>query len=125
MPVIRTKRIYDAADPVDGVRVLVDKLWPRGINKSRASLDSWAKELAPSTELRKLSHNGGCDREEFTLRYIEEIREKQEYINDLIRLIQEEKVVTFLFASKSVDFNNATVLRDYCERIIAVEGGQI
>lgn len=125
MPVIRTKRIYDAAEPVDGARVLVDKLWPRGINKSRASLDSWAKEIAPSTELRELFHNEGCDRQEFKHRYLEELSAKGDHINHLIRLIEEKNVVTFLFASKSVEFNHATVLRDYCERIISIEGGQI
>lgn len=108
---IRIKRIYEAAHPSDGKRILVDRLWPRGLSKDRAQLTSWSKELAPSEELRNWFH-AHCDRwKEFTSRYIDELADKEELLRELSNEARDHPV-TLLFASKDEVHNNAVVLRD-------------
>jgi uncharacterized protein YeaO (DUF488 family) len=115
MSTIRTKRIYEDATTFDGVRILVDRLWPRGISKEKAQLAYWAKDIAPSTELRQQFHQNLCDRSQFKRLYYAELDAKQEALKKLKEYIAREKVVTFLFSSKELEFNNATVLKKYLE----------
>lgn len=115
MSTIRTKRIYEDTTASDGVRILVDRLWPRGISKETSRLGYWAKDIAPSTELRQQFHRNLCDRNEFTRLYCAELDAKQEAIKELKDYIVREKVVTFLFSSKDLEYNNATVLKEYIE----------
>lgn len=109
---IRTKRIYRAVRNSDGKRVLVDRLWPRGLSKERARLHSWMKEIAPSDDLRKWFHAHDDQWDEFKRRYLAEIGKKDDELEALVDLAREE-VVTLLYSSKDEDRNNAVVLREY------------
>lgn len=105
------KRIYDEPAENDGYRVLVDKLWPRGVTKLRANLDEWNKEVAPSTVLRKWFDHKEERFEEFSLRYQEELLLKKEELNRL-RTIAERKPISLLYAAKNPKINHAVVLRN-------------
>lgn len=110
MQTILLKRVYEAADAADGLRVLVDRLWPRGIKKENARIDLWAKEAAPSNALRKWF---GHDPEKFTAfadRYREEL-EQDGALESLRRQLEGHDTVTLLFAAKDTSHNNAVVLR--------------
>jgi uncharacterized protein YeaO (DUF488 family) len=108
---IRVKRIYDPADPSDGYRALVDRVWPRGVSRERARLDEWAKELAPSTELRRwFGHNP--DRfAEFGERYRAELAERTAAV-DAMRRRALRRNVTLLYAARDERHNHALVLAD-------------
>ena len=109
---IRVKRIYRAARNSDGARILVDRLWPRGMARSRARLDEWMKELAPSDALRQWFHAHPEEFATFRQRYLAELRDRDETIEALCAMAEREGV-TLLYASKDETHNNATVLRDY------------
>ena len=111
---IRTKRIYEAAEDSDGCRILVDRLWPRGISKDRAKLTYWAKEVSPSNELRKWYQHDADNWNEFKRRYFEEISLKPE-TRELLQHCTACDVVTFLFSSKEMQLNNAVALKEYVE----------
>ena len=108
------KRIYDKASPKDGVRVLVDRLWPRGISKKEAALDAWLKELAPSDQLRQWSHAHREAWEMFRKRYLRELTrpEAAEQLQELYQLARGRKRLTLLYAFKDEEHNNAVVLKD-------------
>ena len=109
---IGLKRIYEPASPEDGYRVLVDRLWPRGVSKRRAQLDSWLKEIAPSQELRKwFRRNHSCWRE-FRNRYLSELTQHRAEARLLTRRSDQEHV-TLIFAASDRSHNNAVVLRQY------------
>ncbi|MDY0344570.1 MAG: DUF488 family protein [Lentimicrobium sp.] len=108
---MKIKRIYEDADSSDGYRILIDRLWPRGVSKEAAKLDEWNKELAPSTELRKWFDHTPERFEEFKKRYREELRSQEEELNRL-HTMAESKEVTLLYAAKAEDINNAVVLRE-------------
>ena len=116
MPVA-VKRVYESASPSDGVRVLVDRLWPRGLRKNVAH--EWFREVAPSDALRKWYHAQPELWMQFQKKYLEELArpEKQEDLMRLHMLSRKRKRLTLLFASKNVEHNNATVLRDLLERM--------
>jgi uncharacterized protein YeaO (DUF488 family) len=99
------------------MRVLVDRLWPRGVSRESARIDFWAKEIAPSHELRKWFHRDTSQWNEFKLRYYSELDAKPEHVQGLIARIDNHKV-TFLFASKEADINHAVALRDYLRKKI-------
>ncbi len=109
---IRIKRIYEAAADTDGLRVLVDRLWPRGIRKSDARLDFWARELAPSDALRKWFNHEPARWGEFKTRYFEELDSKPEAIEHLLGQLN-RPVVTLIFATREPAFNNAAALKAY------------
>ena len=109
---IAIKRIYDAPSPSDGCRVLVDRLWPRGVSKESARIDSWLKEIAPSEGLRKwFSHEPG-KWAGFRSRYAEELAGKKELLSQLRGLGKKFGTLTFVFAAKDEARNNAVVLRE-------------
>ncbi|MGE8541969.1 MAG: DUF488 domain-containing protein [Acinetobacter sp.] len=113
---IQIKRIYEPADAADGQRILVDRLWPRGIKKQDAQLDGWPKALTPSNELRKWYHADPEQRwGEFQLRYQDELAEQQEAVQALKRLAQQGKV-TLLTASKQQGHSHADVLKGILEQ---------
>lgn len=116
-----TKRIYDAVSTSDGTRILVDKLWPRGISKEKAQLSFWAEHIAPSTELRQKYHQGLYDKEQFKQHYIAELNSNSESVEELMAYCRRNTVVTLLFSSKDSEFNNATVLKDYLEQQMQFE----
>lgn len=108
---IQIKRVYDGADKTDGYRVLVDRLWPRGITKRRAALDEWVKELAPSTALRVWFHGDRSDWTEFVRRYRAELRAAAPTL-DALRKHARRQRVTLLYGARDPQCNHAIVLRD-------------
>ncbi|MCM2359185.1 MAG: DUF488 domain-containing protein [Geobacteraceae bacterium] len=108
---VKLKRIYDPPAPGDGRRVLVDRLWPRGISKDEARLDEWLRELAPSDGLRKWFGHDPGRWEEFRSRYREELKAQGELLERL-RNESEKGTVTLLFAAKDAERNNAVVLKE-------------
>lgn len=109
---IRLKRIYLAAHASDGKRVLVDRLWPRGMSKDRARLHDWNKTVAPSQELRVWFHADRDRWEEFRARYVKELEARHEAIRELADLARDD-IVTLVTAAKDADHNHTTVLRDH------------
>jgi uncharacterized protein YeaO (DUF488 family) len=107
---IQAKRVYEEPTKEDGFRVLVDRLWPRGLTKERAHVDLWMKEIAPSDELRKWFHHGERDFAEFVKRYKKELAEKKELVGKLEKLGKQHETVTLLFGSKDEKQNQAVVL---------------
>jgi uncharacterized protein YeaO (DUF488 family) len=114
---VRLKRIYEKSSPSDGVRVLVDRLWPRGVSKLEAKLDHWMKELAPSDELRKWFGHRPDRWHEFSMRYRKELKsaDRQEILKQL-RAISRRERVTLLFAARDVEHCNAVVLANLMKR---------
>ena len=109
---IKVKRVYERPEEDDGFRILVDRLWPRGLRKSEAKIDLWLKEVAPSSELRKWFSHREERWEEFRRRYREELKEKQEILEKIKALEGEKGVITLLFSAKDAEHNNAVVLRE-------------
>ena len=115
MPV-KLKRIYDAPASVDGYRVLVDRLWPRGISKADAELDDWLKEIAPSDELRKFFHSDRSRWDEFRRQYLSELKQHRENLRSLAERAKKEPV-TLLYSVKDEKHNNAVVLSQYLKML--------
>lgn len=115
MPV-SIKRAYDKASLSDGERVLVDRLWPRGVKKSRAKIDHWLKNLAPSDALRKWFHSSG-NWPVFKKRYFKELTtdEATKDLETLYQLMDEHKQVTLIYASADAQHNNAVALKELLE----------
>jgi len=111
MPDIRMKRIYEPAEPTDGFRVLVDRLWPRGVKKESAGLDLWAKEIAPSHELRKAFHSGYDSWQEFAVKYRAELSDNPA-LRNFIDTIRDKQAVTLLFAGKDTEHTHVKVIAD-------------
>ena len=108
---VKIKRIYDPSSKDDGVRILVDRLWPRGISKEAAAIDEWERDIAPSDELRKWFSHDPAKWQEFRKRYVSELKKNPEPISKLRALARKGRI-TLLFAAKDVAHNNAVVLRD-------------
>jgi len=113
---IRIKRAYDASGPEDGRRILVDRLWPRGISKEKAKIDFWPKALAPSNELRLWYKHDPGKWPEFKERYFAELAENPELLDELLAYIR-KGTVTFVYSSTEKHLNNAVALREYIESI--------
>lgn len=112
--VIRIKRIYEPASPGDGVRVLVDRLWPRGLSKREANIDAWAKDLAPSVPLRTWFHKDIPGRwKEFSTRYKDELRHRKDALNEFRTEVKKRKRVTLLYAGKDDEHSHAKVLQKF------------
>ncbi len=111
---IKLKRAYQEADPGDGVRILVERLWPRGVTKAAAAIDHWFKEIAPSPELRKWFAHRPERWSEFQKRYRAELTQNQERVADL-RALCLKGTVTFVFAARDRERNGAVVLKKYLE----------
>ena len=109
---IKIKRVYDPIEKDDGVRILVDRLWPRGIKKDK--IDIWLKDIAPSNELRKWYNHDPNKWEEFKRRYFDEL-DKNSKLNELLQLIRKNENITLLYSSKS-PYNNAIALKEYIEK---------
>jgi len=107
---VRLKRIYDDPAPEDGTRVLVDRLWPRGVSREAAAIDFWVRDLAPSDELRRSFAHDPERFDEFRRRYLAELRENGEALKDLAA--RTEGTLTLLFAARDVERNNAVVLAE-------------
>jgi uncharacterized protein YeaO (DUF488 family) len=108
---VRIRRVYDEPAVEDGKRILVDRLWPRGIAKEKARIDEWLKEIAPSDELRKWFGHDPALWDEFRERYRRELEAKAELL-DQLRGLAKKETVTLLFAAKDEEHNNAVVLKE-------------
>jgi uncharacterized protein YeaO (DUF488 family) len=113
--VVRIKRIYDEPARTDGVRVLVDRLWPRGVRKEKAGLDEWQREVAPSTSLRKWFGHDPNRWQEFRRRYLEELRAHPDALEQLRKLAR-QKPVTLLYGARDPQRNHAVVLKEALEQ---------
>ncbi len=112
---IRLKRAYEPASPSDGDRVLIDRLWPRGVSKEQAKLDEWEKELAPSTELRKWFGHEPSRFDEFRRRYIDQLRGERSRLSALRRRAR-EGTLTLVYSAHDEEHNDAVVLADVLRR---------
>lgn len=111
---ITVKRVYDPPSSSDGLRVLADRLWPRGLSKAAAGIDLWARELAPSNGLRKWYAHEAKKWSEFKRRYFSELKTRTEALNSLRRGTSKRNI-TLLFASKEPRLNNAFALKQFLE----------
>jgi uncharacterized protein YeaO (DUF488 family) len=109
---IQIKRVYDPADPSDGARILVDRLWPRGIKKSDLKMDAWIKEITPSTELRKWFNHDPEKFKEFERKYTKELDESKSLWYPLIEKYLHGKI-TLLYAAHDPEVNHALCLKRY------------
>jgi uncharacterized protein YeaO (DUF488 family) len=114
---VRLRRVYDDPSPEDGVRLLVDRVWPRGISKSAARLDEWLKDVAPSTELRRWYGHRVERFTEFRRRYLAELKDPNRAVAlDHLRTVLREGPVTLLTATRDVAHSHAAVLADVLRR---------
>jgi uncharacterized protein YeaO (DUF488 family) len=112
---VRLKRAYDPAEPADGHRVLIDRLWPRGVSRERAKLDAWEKDLSPSTELRQWFGHDPSRFPEFRRRYIEELRDKRPRLTALRRQAR-KGTLTLIYSAHDSEHNDAVVLAEILRR---------
>lgn len=114
---ISLKRAYATPSRADGFRVLVERLWPRGVSKDNARIDLWPKEVAPSTELRRWFDHDPEKWGEFKRRYFAELDTRPDAVETLVERVRQGPV-TFVFASRETRFNNAVALKEYVERAL-------
>lgn len=114
---LKTKRIYEPVEESDGKRILVDRLWPRGMKKERARLAAWPKEITPSAELRKLYHTGGIPFEGFAAAYLDELEasDAAKAFVETLREALEDDDVTLVYATKNAEQNHVQVLVRWLE----------
>ncbi|MEM4198144.1 MAG: DUF488 family protein [Candidatus Caldarchaeum sp.] len=113
---IRVKRVYDNPLPDDGFRILVDRLWPRGLRRDKASIGLWMRDVAPSTSLRKWFGHDPEKWEGFKQRYFKELETKRYLVEKILEKERTYGSVTLLFSAKNVEHNNAVALKEYVER---------
>lgn len=111
-----TKRVYEAPEPTDGVRFLVERLWPRGIKKESLQIQGWLKQLAPSDSLRRWFNHDPVKWSEFQSRYFAELDQQPDAWKPLIDIAQQQPKVTLLYSARDTAHNNAVALRSYLER---------
>lgn len=112
---IHLKRAYEAASPDDGYRILVERLWPRGVSKARARLDLWLRDSAPSQDLRQWYSHDPDKWQEFQKRYRAELKTNPA-VQELKRIVEREPVVTFVYGARDEQHNSALVLKSFVER---------
>ena len=112
---IHLKRAYEATSPNDGLRVLVERLWPRGVSKQKAKIDLWLKDLAPTTELRKWYNHEPDKWPEFSKRYRAELKGRGDDLT-LLKFVSQERPVTFVYAASDEERNSAVVLKEFLEQ---------
>ena len=111
------KRVYEQAADEDGIRVLVDRLWPRGVSKERAALSGWIKDVAPSSDLRRWWHHDPDRFEDFARRYRTELDDNPA-LGDLLSIVREHDRTTLVYAAKDPAVNHALILRDYIRQAL-------
>ncbi len=114
------KRVYEQAADEDGVRILVDRLWPRGVSKERAALSGWLKDVAPSPDLRRWWHHDPDRFEDFARRYRTELDDNPA-LEDLLGIVREHDRTTLVYAAKDPAVNHALILRDYIRQALEKE----
>ena len=122
-PEIRTRRVYEKPEPDDGTRVLVDRIWPRGLRKDAAALDEWAKDVAPSTELREWYGHDPAKFDEFRRRYLDELSgSAQRKELGRLRALAAARPVTLLTATREVEISQAAVLAQVLRQDVGEPG---
>lgn len=116
MKTIKTKRIYEEPVDSDGVRILTERLWPRGVSKERANLDKWMKGVAPSHDLRKWFDHDPDKWDEFKEKYMQELF-GSDHVEELLEIIKENETVTFIYASKDEEHNSTVLLKDFIKNL--------
>ena len=116
---IRLKRVYEPPAPGDGFRVLVDRLWPRGLAKADAHLDLWLSSIAPSSALRRWFNHDPNKWDEFRQRYFVELQRNNDELTPIIERVRQGLRITFVYAAKEETCNNAVALRDYIRAVHA------
>ncbi len=111
---LRIKRVYDTPSRDDGKRILIDRLWPRGLRKEEAHIDEWVKDVAPSTGLRKWFNHDPVKWGEFRRQFFAELDAEQESVDNIIAAAR-KGTVTLLFGSKEKRYNNAAALKEYLD----------
>jgi len=111
---IHIKRVYEAPAEIDGYRVLVDRIWPRGLRKDEAQIDLWLKDIAPSTSLRQWFNHDPSKWREFKTRYFRELKLHEDQV-DQLKKQSKAKRLTLLYAAKDTENNNAVALKEYLE----------
>ncbi len=111
---IKIKRVYEKPEKSDGLRILVDRLWPRGLSKEKSKVDLWLKDIAPSDELRKWFGHDPEKWDEFRRRYFKELKDKKDLVDLVIEKAHGE--VTLLYGTKEEKYNNAHALKEYIEK---------
>jgi len=113
---IKIKRIYDQPAKEDGYRILIDRLWPRGMTKENAKIDLWLKEVAPSDDLRKWFHRDPEKWEEFRSKYENELKTKQDLLHKIKQFEQQKGTITLLYSARNEKRNNAVALSGFLEK---------
>jgi len=111
----KTKRVYERPEDGDGLRVLVDRIWPRGVSRDKGRIDLWLREIAPSDSLRKWFAHREDRWEEFKKRYLAELKDKDELVRKL-RELEKKNTITLLYAARDSERNNAQVLLMFLEQ---------
>jgi uncharacterized protein YeaO (DUF488 family) len=119
--VVQVKRIFEPASKKDGFRILVDRLWPRGLKKSEAGVDLWLREIAPSAELRKWFNHDPERWTEFVSDYTFQLNKNWEIVEQLVALIKEHKKVSLLYSTQNEQCNNAIALKAYLDKFMKVD----
>ncbi len=115
MPKVQLKRVYEKPSKDDGMRILVDRLWPRGLTKKKAAIDLWLKDIAPTAELRKWFGHDPAKWKTFQVRYRKELRDNKDVV-DLLKEKNEHGSITLLYGAKDEKHNEALVLRRLLDR---------
>lgn len=112
--IIKLKRAYEAPEKSDGFRLLVDRLWPRGVKKQTAKIDLWLKEIAPTTDLRKWYDHDPEKWLEFKKSYIKELNTKKDLVQALLQ--SKQRIITLVFAAKDIEYSHALILQKYLQK---------
>jgi len=114
---IKVKRVYDPPEEDDCFRILIDRLWPRGLSKQKAKLDSWMKDVAPTNDLRHWYSHEPEKWQEFQKKYKEELKPKRDLLLEIKRLEKEKGTITLVYSSREADINNAVALKIFLEEM--------
>ena len=122
MPIeLRLKRVYDEPADDEGDRLLVDRLWPRGVSKEVARIDLWAKDFTPSNELRKWFHADPSRIDEFTIRYLQELDQRKTLIEQILYSLQ-QSTITLVTATNDLENGHAAILKTFLQRLLQKRG---
>ncbi|WP_353117703.1 DUF488 family protein [Myroides odoratus] len=116
IPQLKIKRIYEEPSASDGYRVLVDRLWPRGISKENAAIEEWAKDITPTTEIRKAYGHIVEHWQTFTYQYLQELKHN-ELIPTYLEKWEDYPVITFVYAARDTEHTHALILQDYMQKL--------